>query len=215
MGDDHGRAGVRGEVVAQDGAHRQAGRGVQRAQRLVQEQQARGGRQCAGQRHALRLTAGQGGRPAVGVRGHVDARQPGVRLGPRGRPAPAAGAQPERDVLPGAEVGEEPQVLEDDPGRALGRGDEHAVRRVVEDRAAEHDPAVVQRVQPGEDPQQRALAGAVGPTSATVPAAPTRSRTSRVKAGRRTTTCASIPVSTSPSVTARPTARAAPRAPRR
>jgi hypothetical protein len=151
-----------GQVPAQVAAHRDAGAGVQRGERLVQQQQARGGRKGAGQRHPLGLPPGQPPGTGVGLRGQPHPVQPGQRL-LAGRPlAQAAGPQAEGDVVGGAQVREEQVVLEDHADRPVGDGDEDAVGGGVQAPAGQLDPPAVQGDQPGERPQHRRLAGAVG-----------------------------------------------------
>ena len=95
VGDHHGRAGEPGQMAAQLGPDLQPGPGVQRGQRLVQQQQRRLGGQRPGQRHALRLPTGDRPGPRPRQVGDPDPLQPapspaggppaGVRRGPADR----------------------------------------------------------------------------------------------------------------------------------
>ena len=69
--------------------------------------------------------------------------------------------QAEGDVVERGEAGEQEVVLEDHADRPRSRRDERAGGRVVEDHAVELDAAPVERLQPGDGPQHRGLAGAV------------------------------------------------------
>ena len=72
VGDEEADAVEGGEVAAQVAADVAAGAGVEGGERFVEEQQARLGRQRAGQGDALGLAAGEGARPVVGVVGEPD-----------------------------------------------------------------------------------------------------------------------------------------------
>ena len=79
--------------------------------RFVEQQHRRIGRQCAGDRDPLRLTAGELARPAIGVRGDVEPFEPVVGTR-RGLPArTSARPRAERDVVERAEVREEQVIL--------------------------------------------------------------------------------------------------------
>ena len=110
------------QVPAQLGADVQPGAGVERGERLVEQQQPRVGGQGAGQGDPLRLPAGQAPRAV---------RRRGRRARPGRASAAAAGAglagaaprraQAEGDVLERGQVREEQVVLEHDADRpALG-----------------------------------------------------------------------------------------------
>ena len=77
VGDQDGGAVEVGQVAAQLGADLQPGVGVERGQRLVQQQQARVDGQGAGQGDPLGLAAGQLPGLGGGVLGQADALQPG------------------------------------------------------------------------------------------------------------------------------------------
>ncbi len=154
--DQHGDGLERRQVAAELGAHLQPGAGVQRGERLVQEQQPGPGGQGAGECDPLGLAAGQAARLGAGVCGQAHALQqlggPGAGLRLAGAPA----ARPEGDVVQGAQVGEEQVVLEDHADRArLGR-------RAVQGGAVETQMAVGEGDETGERPQGGGLPGAVG-----------------------------------------------------
>ena len=154
--EDRGGAGrdedlpqVPGEPVPQ--------RPVQRAERLVEQQQLGVGGQRPGERDALLLAAGEGGGAAVGIPGQPDEiEQLGDPGGPRAAPR---AAQPQRvaDVVAHARLGEELPVLEHQGEATLVRG--HA----GEVGAAPADGAGGGLLQPGDRPQQRGLAAARRP----------------------------------------------------
>ncbi len=141
MGDQEDRAPVQPPQLGDERLHLAPGQRVQRAERLVQQQEFGLPHQRTGQRDALRLPAGQ-------------------RLGPYGRPLRDADlvqrlhrerpvrppGQPEHDVAPHLQPGQQPRRLE---GRAAPRGHRHLAADLV--------------VEPGEDPQQRRLAAAAVP----------------------------------------------------
>jgi hypothetical protein len=77
-------------------------------------------------------------------------------------PRVAPGAEPEGDVFEGRETREEQVVLEHEADRALRGRDEGGGGGVVEHGAVELDPPGVDRLQAGDNPQHRGLAGAVG-----------------------------------------------------
>ena len=73
-------------MAAQVAAHLAAGAGVERGERLVEQQQARLGGERPGEGDALRLPARQGARAVAGVVGEPDP------LEPRRAPAPGPSA---------------------------------------------------------------------------------------------------------------------------
>ena len=83
VGDEEADAVERGEVAAEVAADVAAGAGVEGGEGFVEEQQAWLGGEGAGQGDALRLSAGQGAWPVVGVVGQPDTFEP--------RHGPAAG----------------------------------------------------------------------------------------------------------------------------
>ena len=76
VGDQQARPGEVGQVPLQLGLHVKTGAGVQRGQRFVQQQQGGLPGQRAGQRHALRLPAGQLTGLAVGEVGQSEPAEP-------------------------------------------------------------------------------------------------------------------------------------------
>jgi hypothetical protein len=131
--------------------------GVQRAERLVEQQHARLDGERTRQRHALTLAAAELRRVPVRVAGQPDDREQllhaRVYLGLR----PLAHAQPERDVLAHGHVLERGVVLEDEPDPALlGR----QRRRIA---AVDHDRAGIGNLESRDDAQQRRLARARRP----------------------------------------------------
>ena len=122
-------AGVATQLLADHLAQLGPGRGIDRGQGLVEEQDGRFGGQRPGQGDSLRLTAGQlfGCRlPTSGspTRSSQDAAV--ARASALGR---AGGPQPEGDVLQGGEVGEEAVFLEHDRRRRALRGAAGSRRR--------------------------------------------------------------------------------------
>ncbi len=98
--------------VEQQRAHAQPGQRVERAERLVEQQQVRLGHQRTGQRNPLRLTTGQRQRPHLGAVGEADVGQrtvgAGLLLGLR---QPAAG-QPVDHIGAHVPPREQPRFLE-------------------------------------------------------------------------------------------------------
>ena len=121
VGDQHGAAGELGQVPAQLGAHGEPGAGVERRQRLVEQQQRAGRRRARGPAPPAapaRRRAGPGaGRP----RPSSPTRSSHAPAAVRASALPdAARAQPERHVLGDREVREEQVVLEHHAERAAG-----------------------------------------------------------------------------------------------
>ena len=94
------------QVPLQLGLHVEPGAGVQRRQRLVEQQQGRVAGQRAAQRHALRLAAGQVAGSASRQLGQAEPGEPVVGHGPSVGPAHPACPRGERDVVPHAQVRE-------------------------------------------------------------------------------------------------------------
>ena len=134
--------------------------GVERAERLVEQQNLRFDRQGAGERDALTLAAGQLTRKAVGERRELDqfeqAHHPRADLRLAGPLASGLDPQPEGDVLEHRHVPKQRIVLEDETHPALTH---MGVGGVL---TGEDDPTAVGALQPGDDPQQRGLAAARG-----------------------------------------------------
>jgi len=153
--DQDGDGLERGQMAAELRAHLQPGAGVQRRERLVQEQQPGVRGEGAGDGHALRLAAGEPPGPGARVSGQAHAVQPlgGLRasLGLAGAPA----ARPEGHVVEGGQMREEQIVLEDDTDRArLGR-------RTAQIGAVQPQMAGGERGEAREGAQRGGLAGAV------------------------------------------------------
>ena len=133
---------------------------VELAERLVQHQQTGRGRQRAGQRDALLLTAGQrGDRPLPGVRQPHQLQQlthPARLFTARGAPH----AQPERHVACDVALREELVVLEHQAEPASVRGHPGLVG------SCEQHPPAVGGLEARDDPQQCRLAAAAGPEQA-------------------------------------------------
>ncbi len=138
------------DLVAQIGPHL----GIERRERLVQEQHLRLDRQRPRQRHPLLLSAGQLMRIAAALLAEMDQRQvPIGGLQPL-RCRMAAQAQPEGDVLPRGHMREQAVGLEHHAHVA-------PVRRQIGDVAIiQQDPAGIQALQPGQGAQRRGLAAA-------------------------------------------------------
>ena len=137
--------------------------GVQRAERLVQQDQPRTRRQRPGQRHPLLLASGELVRPAAGVvRVEADELEQlgDPRFRPRAGPALAA-RQAEGDVLRHRQVREERPVLGDvaEPAPVWRHPDAVAADLPVTD---EHR-AGRGRFEAGDHPQQRRLAASGRP----------------------------------------------------
>jgi hypothetical protein len=102
------------EVAANLGASRH----IECRQRLIEQEKAWVGRECAGQRHSLALTARQRARLSFRIADQPHAIQPsGSLFGGLSLPTPA-GSQAKRNVVQNAEVWEEEIVLEHDADRA-------------------------------------------------------------------------------------------------
>ena len=161
MGDqDGGDAGVVEHLAHRPaGGHAQAG--VQGGERLVQQHQLRLAGEGAGQGHPLLLPAGELVRAPLGHGGvqgdHLQQfGHPGLHAAvPAGE---LAGVEAEGDVLPDAQVREQGAVLRHVAHVALVRGHPDAVAGHLG--AVERDAAGVRVLKPGDQPQQRGLAGA-------------------------------------------------------
>ena len=161
VGDEDG--GVAGGVVdfAQPAAQLAADLRVERAERLVEQQHLGLDRHGAGERDALALAAGELRRIALLQAGELhEVEQFGgaaADLG-LGRPRRAGpDLQAEADILGHGHVPEQRVVLEHEADIALLHG---AVRGVL---VAEKDGAAGRPLEPGDQAQQRRLAGAGGP----------------------------------------------------
>ena len=134
VGDDHGgsrrsRPGAALEVATDLGP----GGGVEGGEGLVEQEDLGLGGQGPGQGHPLGLAAGElaaGGRPACAPRPTRVQPGDGGGIGLGARPAPGPG--PEGHVVAGPQVGEQAQVLEHHPHRALLGRQPDPPGRVVE-----------------------------------------------------------------------------------
>ena len=148
VGDDERRQRELPEQVLQLDAHRGPRVGVQRRQRLVEQQHGRIAGERPGERDALALAAGE--------RRGLLARQPGDAEALE--QLVDAGGAAERDVRAHAEVRKQRVLLKDEPDRAL-LGREVDLRRGVEPRAlAQRDAAPVRAAQTCDCAQDRRLA---------------------------------------------------------
>ncbi len=125
---------------------------VEGAERLVQQQHLRLGRERTGERHSLPLAARQLSRIAVAEPFELHERE---QLGDARADLvarPLAHLQAERDVVANRHVLERGVVLEDEPDAALLRGERGRVL------AGEQDLAAVRPLEARDDPEQRRLA---------------------------------------------------------
>jgi hypothetical protein len=131
---------------------------VQPGGRLVQEQHLRPGDQAHGQVHLAAHAAGEGLHPARRVRGQLEQfQQLGRTAPPLGPAQPPQPAHQQQVLLRG-----QPFVHR---GELTGQADRAAHRLRLADHVATGHPgrATVRRLQRGQDPHGRRLAGAVGP----------------------------------------------------
>ena len=160
--DQQPHARERREVTAEIATHVVPRGGIERGQRLVQEEHRGIGGERSGERDPLRLATRQFAAAGVAPSIEPDALQPLAGPATRLLPAQATSAQAEGDVVDGVEMGEQEVVLEHHAdGSPVGRNVDACVRIVV-DRAIELDAAGAEAAQPGERAQQRRLARAVG-----------------------------------------------------
>ena len=103
------------------GAHLDAQEGIERRQRLVEQEDLRLRNERPGQRHALLLATRQLRRQPRGVVVHGDQTQHLVRLGVAGRLVDALHLQAEGDVVEGGQVRKQRVALEHHGRAALGR----------------------------------------------------------------------------------------------
>lgn len=123
MRDDNRGCVGRGQLVVEHRAHICRGLGVERRQRLVEQQDLRRGRQGAGDRDPLLLPTRQLPGTTVPHSRQTDAPQPVVRIAEGDLAVDAARAGAEGDVLSGREVWKKPRVLTEQHRAALRRGD--------------------------------------------------------------------------------------------
>lgn len=79
VGHQQGGARGLGEHLAEHAAHGRCGLGVERRERLVEQEHVGVRRECAGEGDALGLSAGQCARPPIGEVGRVDGLEPSAR----------------------------------------------------------------------------------------------------------------------------------------
>ena len=149
--DEEHRLAARRPDAQQLVLHLDAGDLVERAERLVHQQDLRILRERARDRDALLHAAGELGRIPVAVAGEPDERQELGRLAPARGGVEAAAARAELDVADRGEPGKERLPLEHDALAAPGPGDRRAVDEHLA-RARLH--------QPGDDVEERRLAAA-------------------------------------------------------
>jgi hypothetical protein len=155
MGDHQGGDPLLDEDLAQLGAQRCARRGVERGQRLVEQEQCRLGRQRARERHALGLSARQLGHWARGEVPCVCCTQ-GV-LHPRDPLGSRQGPQAEGDVGGDIQMGEQRMVLEQVADASAPGWHDHA-SPLAPTCPGEVDGSLVERLEAGEAAQERGLA---------------------------------------------------------
>ena len=144
--------------LAQPAAQLAAHLGVERAERLVEQQHPRLDGQRAGQRHALALAAGELGGMALAEAVELHELEQVARRGGRSRGRRPLAARPhaqaEGDVLGHRHVAEQGVVLEDEADAALAH--RHARGVLV----AEQDAAGARHLEAGDEAQERRLARA-------------------------------------------------------
>jgi hypothetical protein len=161
VADEHRRAAVLAHELAEHRVHLVGRRSVELARRLVGEEDAGTVGECGAQRDALLLAARERARAAVALLGEADAVE--QLVGAREPlPAHAAQAELERDELPGGELGRERAavVLVGVPEHRRAVAREPARRQLPELLAVDADGAGGRPVEPGEQAQERRLAGA-------------------------------------------------------
>ena len=139
MGDEQHRRAMAGAKVEQQCLHTQPGQCIERTEGLVEQEQLGLAHQRAGQRRALLLAAGELHRPGLSPRRQFDLGE-----GVQGTLARRLAFQPERDIVDDALPGQQARILEDHRDRV---GD------------AEPTGAADAMIEPGERPQEGALAG--------------------------------------------------------
>ncbi|MDT4852710.1 hypothetical protein FQZ97_869520 [compost metagenome] len=162
MGDmDEGQAEL-ALPVAQFGTHLDAQEGVERGERLVEQQHAGLGDERTRQRHALLLAAGEFARLARAEVAHGHALQQVLRLAVAGGLVHAFHLQAEGHVVQRREVREQRKALEHH-GRAAGRGGQAGDVAVFQ-----QDVAAGAALVAGDHAQRGALAAAGGAEQAAV-----------------------------------------------
>ena len=154
VGDEQHRLAVGAPQVEQQIAHDLPGLRVERAERLVHQQDFRIADQHLREADALALAAREHVRIAVAERAQAHARQPGLRPRTRIARRHAGRFQSDGDVLQRRLPGKQRVGLEQVAGLAVERG-----KRAAED----IDAAARRRDQPGGDVEQRGFAAAGRP----------------------------------------------------
>ncbi|GIG93267.1 hypothetical protein Pen02_82030 [Plantactinospora endophytica] len=144
-----------GQVPLEFGPVVQPGPGVQRGQRLVEQQQCRFDGQRPGQRHPLRLPAGELPGFAPGLLGQPHPVQPAGGQFAGAPPVYAVPAGPEGDVVQREQVRKQQVVLEHHAARATFGRRPVPRDRPVELLAGEGDMPGVQRSEAGKRTQRR------------------------------------------------------------
>ncbi len=112
VGDEHARAGEARQLLAEHTTYLDAGVGVERGERLVEQECARLDRERPCERDALRLPARERVRLRARVRREAESFEELLRTSVGGRLAGAARPRPERDVVERGQVAEQQAVLE-------------------------------------------------------------------------------------------------------
>jgi hypothetical protein len=133
--------------------------GIEVPRRLVGQQEWRLQDQCAAQRRALALAAGELAREVVEAVGEADFVQQTPRVGFELGGRAAGDAPGEHDVLERREVRQELVELEDEADGAVAEGGEAGAGEGGHVLAADQDAARVRFVEGAEDVEQRRLAG--------------------------------------------------------
>jgi hypothetical protein len=115
VGDEESHTGERSEVTTEIPSDFVAGRGVERGERLVEQEKGGFGGERTGERDPLRLASGElrGRRPFPSRQ--ADPLQPTIGMAPGIPAAAAVGPKPERHVVARVQVREQKVVLEHHP----------------------------------------------------------------------------------------------------
>jgi hypothetical protein len=137
------------------------GLGVQGSQRFIQQQQARLGREGAGQRYPLCLPSGDGWRLRLCEVGDADASQQEGGASPGFPLIQSADEWPECDIVEHPEVWKQQVVLKHHTNRALVRGPMNTGGRICHYLATDRDLAGRDPEEPSQCPERSGLTGAV------------------------------------------------------
>ena len=157
MGHEHRGHALLVVQTAQPAPQLGADVGVERAERLVEQQHLRLHGERTGERHPLTLTAGQLMRSLTGPFGQPDQLEQLVDAGADLVPFALADPQPEGDVLEHGHVRERGVVLEHEPDAPVLRAHSGHVL------AGDPDHSPVGLLEAGDDPQERRFARAARP----------------------------------------------------